>query len=95
MSVDNNAYKPSVSEGENSEEYSDADRTRRRRKKKERDGSVGGPLTTLPIMSADKRKRRRSRGGKSGAGNEGDDSESDGNTAAEKVSNNCLSNDYS
>jgi SUN domain-containing protein 1/2 len=30
---------------------------------------------TLPIMSADKRKRRRTRGGKSGTGNEGDDSE--------------------
>ncbi|KAF8716375.1 hypothetical protein AX14_007095 [Amanita brunnescens Koide BX004] len=87
MSVDNKAYKPTVSDGESSEEYSDDEKGRRRRKKKKKDGAVGGPLTTLPIMPADKKKRRRSRGGRSGTGDEGEDSESDGNTAAEKASN--------
>jgi len=92
MSTDNKAYKPSVSEGESSEEYSDDGKGRRRRRKKKNDGAVGGPLTTLPIMAADKRRRRKSRGGKSGTGGEDDESESEGNTAAEKVSCSCLLN---
>ncbi|KAF8349168.1 hypothetical protein F5887DRAFT_949732, partial [Amanita rubescens] len=87
MSTDNKAYKPSISDGESSEEYSDDGKGRRRRKKKKNDGTVGGPLTTLPIMAADKRRRRKSRGGKSGTGGEDDESESEGNTAAEKASN--------
>ena len=90
MSTDNKAYKPSISDGEGSEEYSDDDKGRRRRRKKRKDGAVGGPLTTLPIMAADKRRRRKSRGGKSGTGDEDDDSESEENTAAEKVSFSCL-----
>ncbi|KAF8627047.1 hypothetical protein AX17_006387 [Amanita inopinata Kibby_2008] len=91
MSVDNKAYKPSISDEEGSEEYTDDDgKSRRRRKKKKKNETVGGPLTTLPVMAADKRKRRKSRGSKGGTGVDVDDegSESDGNTTApEKQSN--------
>ncbi|KAK2460315.1 hypothetical protein APHAL10511_007704 [Amanita phalloides] len=91
MSVDNKAYKPSLSDRESSEEHSDDDdKGRRRRKKKKKTDPVGGPLTTLPVMAADKRKRRRSKG-KSGTGDDEEEDEESGsetNTAAfEKASN--------
>ncbi|KAF8149999.1 hypothetical protein B0H34DRAFT_666573 [Crassisporium funariophilum] len=82
MSVDNKAYKPSVSEDEYSSEYSDDGKTRRRRKKGK--GGIGGPLTSLPVLSADKRKKKRSSKKKiGGAPDEEESGESDGNTQTE------------
>jgi SUN domain-containing protein 1/2 len=66
MSTDNKAYKPSASDLDNSDEsFSDDGKTRRRRKKKKE--PVGGPLTTLPIVGADKRKKKRARGSRGNA----------------------------
>ena len=55
ISVDNKAYKPPVSESES--ELSDDGKTRRKKKKK--GGPMGGPLSTLPVVLADKAKKRR------------------------------------
>ncbi|EGO24261.1 hypothetical protein SERLADRAFT_449028 [Serpula lacrymans var. lacrymans S7.9] len=61
MSMDNKAYRPSVSEMEESEDdLSDDGKKRRRRAKKKELG--GGPLTTLPVASYGKRRRRKGRG---------------------------------
>lgn len=78
MSMDNRAYKPTASDIESDDEdYSDDDKRKRRRKKKKNE-PVGGPLTTLPVLSADRKKKRKSRGTKSGAADQDDeDSESD------------------
>jgi SUN domain-containing protein 1/2 len=54
ISVDNKAYKPPLSESES--ELSDGGNTRRKKKKK---GPTGGPLSTLPVLSADKAKKKK------------------------------------
>ncbi|KAF8910653.1 hypothetical protein CPB84DRAFT_1743479 [Gymnopilus junonius] len=78
MSVDNKAYKPSLSEEEESE-YSDDDKTRRRRKKTKK-GPAGGPLTSLPVVGSDKRRRRKGHGTKGNLGGPDEyDSDSDDN----------------
>ena len=84
MPMDNRAYKPSVSDIEsNDDDYSDEDKRRKRRKKKKND-LVGGPLATLPVLSADRKKKRKSRENKSGADDE-EESESDNETSVELV----------
>ncbi|PPR03309.1 hypothetical protein CVT26_007783, partial [Gymnopilus dilepis] len=79
MSLDNKAYKPSLSDEEESE-YSDNDKTRRRRKKGKK-GPAGGPLTSLPVVGADKRRRRKGHGPKgTHDGPDDDDSDSENDT---------------
>lgn len=72
MSMDNKAYKPSQSDFEESDEEFEEDGKRRRRKKKA--GAAGGPLTSLPVTSYDKRKKKRK--GTRGNGMENGDEES-------------------
>ena len=84
MSVDNKAYKP-PQESEDESEWSDDGKTKRRRRKLKK-GPAGGPLSTLPIVSADRRRRRKLLGSK---GNfldpDEDGSGSDSNTHADTV----------
>ncbi|PPQ69145.1 hypothetical protein CVT25_004525 [Psilocybe cyanescens] len=85
ISVDNKAYKPSLSEDEESE-YSDDD-GKRRKKRKSKKGPSGGPLTTLPVVGADKRRRRKGQGSKSNPGGPDEfESDSDENAPTESVS---------
>ncbi|KAL5486030.1 hypothetical protein ACEPAI_7074 [Sanghuangporus weigelae] len=65
MSVDNKAYRPTASdeEEETDEGSVDGRRGRRRRKKRE---SGGGPLTNMPAIHYDKRRKRKGRLGKAG-----------------------------
>ncbi|KAF5359870.1 hypothetical protein D9756_003457 [Leucocoprinus leucothites] len=78
MPMDNRAYKPSVSDIESDDDdFSDEDK-RKRRKKKRKNEPVGGPLTTLPVLSADRKRKQKSRGNRSGAAEQDDEeSESD------------------
>lgn len=66
MSVDNKAYRPSQSDLDESEEDDDEEKRTRRRKAK-KGGPAGGPLTSLPMVGQDKRKKRKSKGSKSNA----------------------------
>ena len=85
MSVDNKAYKPTQSDDEESE-YSDDGKPRRRRKLKK--GPAGGPLSTLPVVTADKRKKKKGRGSKGGlpGADEEEESGSEDNTQTDIVS---------
>lgn len=75
MSTDNKAYRPTVSDlEETDEEISDGGR-RTRRKKGRKSGAVGGPLTNLPVAGYDKRRRRRK--GTKGNGAEGEEENED------------------
>lgn len=78
ISMDYRAYKPTASDVESDDDdYSDDDKRRRRRRKK-RNEPVGGPLTTLPVLSADRKKKRKSKGVKNGLDDQDqEDSESD------------------
>ncbi|PCH42445.1 hypothetical protein WOLCODRAFT_163795 [Wolfiporia cocos MD-104 SS10] len=66
ISLDNQAYRPSESEYEESDEdLVDDPGSRSRRKMKKANGAAGGPpLTSLPVTSYDKRKKRRRSNGK-------------------------------
>ncbi|KAJ6508048.1 hypothetical protein C8R47DRAFT_1100389 [Mycena vitilis] len=77
MSTDNKAYKPSTSDVESDEDFTDDDGKKKRRKKKKKE-AVGGPLTSLPVAGYDKRKKKPKRGTKGTAGDveEGSDSDS-------------------
>ncbi|KAJ7455374.1 hypothetical protein B0H11DRAFT_2244648 [Mycena galericulata] len=77
MSTDNKAYKPSTSDLDSDEDFTDDDGKQKRRKKKKKE-SVGGPLTTLPVAGYDKRKKKPKKGSKGNAGEveEGSDSDS-------------------
>lgn len=70
MSTDNKAYRPTMSDLEESEEDFEEDGKKTRRKKK-KGGPTGGPLTTLPVAGYDKRKKRRRGGKDNGIGEEG------------------------
>ncbi|KAI0044926.1 hypothetical protein FA95DRAFT_207587 [Auriscalpium vulgare] len=72
MSVDNKAYRPSLSDLEQSDEDISDDGKKRRRKAKK--GSVGGPLTSLPVTQYEKR-RRRKKGSKADGTGGGEDEE--------------------
>ncbi|KAF8071925.1 hypothetical protein FPV67DRAFT_1411606 [Lyophyllum atratum] len=76
MSTDKKAYKPSQSDEESSDEDFEEDGKTKRRKKKKKKEAVGGPLTTLPVLSADKRKKRRARGSKGNLGEVEEEEES-------------------
>ncbi|GJE88586.1 hypothetical protein PsYK624_046690 [Phanerochaete sordida] len=61
ISTDNMAYRPTVSDSEESDGddfEGDGKRTRKRRGLK-RQGAAGGPLSSLPVTSYDKRKKKR------------------------------------
>lgn len=83
ISVDNKAYKP-PRESEEESEWSD-DGTVRRRRRKVKKGPAGGPLSTLPVVSADKRRKRKSTGSRPNALDD-DGSESEENTQIDQVS---------
>ncbi|TBU32615.1 hypothetical protein BD311DRAFT_546439 [Dichomitus squalens] len=69
ISVDNKAYRPSMSDLDESDEDFEENGKRTRRKKK-KGGAVGGPLTTLPVAGYDKRKKRKKGGKENGAAGE-------------------------
>lgn len=73
ISVDNKAYKPPLSDPES--ELSDDGKTRRKKKKK--GGPTGGPLSSLPVLSADRAKKKKK---KSQRKNLEDESESEENS---------------
>ncbi|KAI0034250.1 hypothetical protein K488DRAFT_45909 [Vararia minispora EC-137] len=76
MSEDAKAYRPNPEElEESSDEGSDDGRPRRRKKKKGKKDAVGGPLSTLPVTSYDKRRKKRK--SKSGADWNEEDEEDD------------------
>lgn len=59
ISMDNKAYKPSLSDLEESDEDSGDDDGKRARRKKGKKGGAGPPLTSLPVAGYDKRRRKR------------------------------------
>lgn len=78
ISTDNKAYRPSMSDLEESDEdFEDEDGKRTRRKKAKKTGPAGGPLTSLPVAGYDKR-RKKKRGTKANGapGEEGEEEES-------------------
>lgn len=80
ISTDNKAYKPSQEELEESDE-SVSDGGRRRRKKKA--GPAGGPLTTLPKVGPEKRRKKTAKKGAKGTGTPGGDEEDEEDTDKE------------
>jgi hypothetical protein len=88
MSVDNKAYKP-PQDSEEESEWSDGGKTKRR-KRKFKKGPAGGPLSTLPVVSADKRRRRKGHGSTGNIFEEDDESESEDNTQADNVRSGSL-----
>lgn len=75
MSTDNKAYRPTVSDLEESDEDFEDDDGKRARRNRKRNGAVGGPLTTLPVAGYDKRKKRRRPNGKTAGDDEEESSE--------------------
>ncbi|KIK99988.1 hypothetical protein PAXRUDRAFT_130938 [Paxillus rubicundulus Ve08.2h10] len=76
MSLDNKAYRPSMSDLEESDDQMSDDGKKRRKKKKKDLG--GGPLTSLPVAGYDKRRRKKrgTKGTEAGEGEEDQDSSS-------------------
>ncbi|KAG6813396.1 hypothetical protein H0H92_011373 [Tricholoma furcatifolium] len=66
LSVDNRAYKPTLSDEESDDEDNDSDGKTRKRKKKKREPA--GAMNNLPVISADKRKKRKSKSKKDTSG---------------------------
>ncbi|KAF9525772.1 hypothetical protein CPB83DRAFT_837849 [Crepidotus variabilis] len=86
ISVDNKAYKPSRESEDEESEWSDNGKTKRR-KKKLRKGPAGGPLSTLPVVSAGKRRKRKgAHGGSKGNVLDDDESDSEENTQVDQQS---------
>ncbi|KAH9902874.1 hypothetical protein C8Q73DRAFT_750284 [Cubamyces lactineus] len=77
MSMDNKAYRPTMSDLEESDEDFIEDGKRTRRKKAKKTGPGGGPLTSLPVTSYDKRRKKRRGGRENGAPGEEDDESSE------------------
>lgn len=80
ISVDNKAWKPSASDFESDEEYSDDGKKGRGAKKK---GPHGGPLTNLPSIGPSKGRKKKTKGNKGSKGNIAGgehENESDGET---------------
>ncbi|KAH9856550.1 hypothetical protein C2E23DRAFT_881895 [Lenzites betulinus] len=77
MSTDNKAYRPSMSDLEESDEDFEVDGKKTRRKKAKKTGPAGGPLTNLPVAGYDKRRRRKKGTRENGMpGEEGEEDES-------------------
>ncbi|KAL1949308.1 hypothetical protein VTO73DRAFT_8189 [Trametes versicolor] len=80
ISTDNKAYRPTMSDlDESDEDFEDENGKRTRRKKAKKTGPAGGPLTSLPVAGYDKRRKKR-RGTKANGepredGDEGESSE--------------------
>lgn len=80
MSSDNKAYQPSQSDlDESDEDYDDDGKRTRRRRATRKHGAAGGPLTSLPVTSYDKRKKKR-RGTKGNGLDEEESSEEEEDT---------------
>lgn len=76
ISVDNKAYRPTVSDLEESDE--DFEEGERRRRRKAKKSAPGGPLTTLPVAGYDKRRKKRRSGTKgNGVEEEGEEESSE------------------
>ncbi|KIJ66887.1 hypothetical protein HYDPIDRAFT_38336 [Hydnomerulius pinastri MD-312] len=77
MSVDNKAYRPSMSDLDESDDEVSDDGKRRRKKMKKKDLG-GGPLTSLPVAGYDKRRKKKTgtKGAAAGEGEEDQDSSS-------------------
>lgn len=84
MSMDNKAYRPSMSDLEESDEDFEEDGKRTKRKKK-KGGPGGGPLTTLPVAGYDKRKKKKKGGKENGAGEGEEESSGEEEQASEQV----------
>ena len=85
ISIDNKAWKPSASDIESDEEYSDNGKKGRGKKK----GPHGGPLTNLPSIGASKGRKKKTKGNKGSKGNTAGgehEDESDGETQTDIVS---------
>ncbi|KAJ7158676.1 hypothetical protein C8R46DRAFT_1224613 [Mycena filopes] len=78
MSTDNKAYKPSKSDSESDEDFTDDEGNKKKRRKKKKKEAVGGPLTSLPVAGYDKRKKKPKKGSKGNVREveEGSDSDS-------------------
>ncbi|EKM78789.1 hypothetical protein AGABI1DRAFT_121205 [Agaricus bisporus var. burnettii JB137-S8] len=73
IAIGNRAYRPAPSDEESDDDnFSDDDKRRRRRRRKKTE-PLGGPLTTLPVLSAHRKKKRKSKGTK----NDFDDQDED------------------
>lgn len=88
MSVDNKAYKP-PRDSEDESEWSDGGKTKRRKRKLKK-GPAGGPLSTLPVVSADKRRRRKGHGSTGNIFEEDDESKSEDDTQVDTVRSGSL-----
>ncbi|KAF9243497.1 hypothetical protein BU15DRAFT_42959 [Melanogaster broomeanus] len=77
MSLDNKAYRPSMSDLDESDEQLSDDGKKRRKKVKKKDLG-GGPLTSLPVAGYDKRRKRKkgTKGMEAGEGEEDQESSS-------------------
>ena len=85
MSTDNKAYRPTMSDLEESDEDFEEDGKRTKRKKK-KGGPAGGPLTTLPVAGYDKRKKKKGSKENGAAGEGEDESTGEEDQASEQVS---------
>ncbi|EMD31344.1 hypothetical protein CERSUDRAFT_119910 [Gelatoporia subvermispora B] len=82
ISEDNRAYRPSMSDVDESDEYISGDDKRTRRKKTKKGAGVGGPpLTSLPVVGQDKRRKRKR---KSGQANGDQDEDQEGESSSEE-----------
>ncbi|KAH9945317.1 uncharacterized protein BXZ73DRAFT_38481 [Epithele typhae] len=86
MSTDNRAYRPSMSDLDESDEDFEEDGKRTRRKKKKAVGPGGGPLTTLPVAGYDKRKKKRKGTKTNGANGDEEDGSTDDEQGSEQRS---------
>lgn len=77
ISVDNKAYKPTVSDEEDSDEEVDANGKKTRRRKAKKGGAAGGFLTNLPTLDYDKRRKKRRAAKDNGANDEEESGEED------------------
>ncbi|KAI0360041.1 hypothetical protein OH77DRAFT_1393956 [Trametes cingulata] len=84
ISMDNKAYRPTMSDLEESDEDFMEDGKRVRRKKAKKTGPAGGPLTSLPVAGYDKRRRRKKGGKENGA--QGEDEEEGSTEEEDQVS---------
>ncbi|KAI0768136.1 hypothetical protein BD413DRAFT_614790 [Trametes elegans] len=84
ISTDNKAYRPSMSDLEESDEDFNDEEKRTRRKKAKKTGPAGGPLTSLPVAGYDKRRKKKKSNRENGVqGEESGSSEEDDQVSEE------------